>query len=136
VTYAEAHPSDAKAATCAASLLLTEGESRQNADLAQKLLERALAADPNLAQAQFEMGVMLQDGSDWKGSIPYLERAVKLNPNLSKAHYRLARACWKTGRRQEGDAQMDLQKTSALKEQEDLRRRLDEITSLSVSVHP
>ena len=136
VTFAEGHPADAKAATYAASLQLGENENEQSEDLARKLLQRALATDPNLPEAQFEMGVVMQDSADWKGSIPYLERAVKLNPNLSKAHYRLARAYWKTGRRQEGDAQMELQKTSALKEQEDLRRRLDDIASLSVTIRP
>lgn len=136
VRYAQSHPADAKAAAYAASSLLAQNDDEQSAELARKLLQGALVADPNLAEAQFEMGVVLQEGSDWKGSIPYLERAVKLKPDFSQAHYHLARAYWKTGRRQEGDAQMDLQKKSTYEEQEELHRRLVEITSLAVSVHP
>jgi predicted Zn-dependent protease len=136
VRYAQTHPADAQAAAYAASSLLAQNDDDQSAESARKLLQRALATDPNLAEAQFEMGVVLQEGSDWKGSIPYLERAVKLKPDYSQAHYRLARAYWKTGRRQEGDEQMQLQKKSAREEQEELHRRLVEITSLAVSVHP
>jgi tetratricopeptide (TPR) repeat protein len=82
------------------------------------------------------MGVVLQDSSDWKGSSPYLERALKLKPDYAQAHYRLARAYWRTGRKAEGQAQMELQKKFARQEQEDLRRRLDRITSLAVTVQP
>lgn len=135
VAYAQAHPADAKAATYAASSLLAQEGKEQNRELARKLLEGALAADPNLAEAQFQMGVILQDGLDWKGSIPYLERAVKLKPDYAQAHYRLARAYWRTGRRQDGQEQMDLQKKFASQEKEDLDQRLRQITRFAVDVH-
>jgi predicted Zn-dependent protease len=135
VTFAQAHPTDAKAATSAASWLLSQNGDERNEDLARALLERSLAADPNQPESQFQMGVVLQDSADWKGSIPYLERAVKLKPELAQGHYRLARAYWKTGHRQEGDEQMELQKKFARKEQGDLNRRLGEITALAVDIH-
>ena len=135
VAYAQAHPADAKVATYAASSLLAQEGNEQNVALARKLLEGALATDPNLAEAQFQMGVILQNGADWKGSVPYLERAVKLKPEYAQAHYRLARAYWRTGRRQDGQEQMDLQKKYASHEQEDLDRRLRQITRFAVDVH-
>lgn len=135
VAYAQAHPADAKAAAYAASFLLSQIENEQNVELARKLLERALAANPDLPEAQFQMGVILQDGLDWKGSIPYLERAVKLKPDYAQAHYRLARAYWRTGRKQDGQEQMELQKKYASHEQEDLDRRLRQITRFVVDVH-
>lgn len=135
VTFAQAHPTDAKAATSAASWLLSRNEDERNEDLARTLLEHSLSADPNQPESQFQMGVVMQDSSNWKGSIPYLERALKLKPDLAQAHYRLALAYWKTGRRQEGDAQMELQKKFGRKEQEDLNRRLGEITALAVEIH-
>ena len=135
VTYAQAHPADAKAATYAASFLRAQNEDDQNLNIARELLVRAIAADPNLPEAQFEMGVILQNSSDWKGSIPYLERAVKLKPDFAQAHYRLARAYWRTGRTQEGQVQMDLQKKFARQEQEDLDRRLKQITRFVVEFH-
>ena len=135
ITYAQAHPADASAQTYAATLLMTQPDDEQKMNLARKLLDRALAANPHLAEAQFQMGVILQDDSNWKGSIPYLERAVKLKPDLAQAHYRLARAYWRMGRRQDGQTQMDLQKKYARAEEEDLERRLGQIAVLAVEVH-
>jgi len=135
VIYAQAHPADAKAATYAASFLRAQNEDDQNLNIARELLVRAIAADPKLPEAQFQMGVILQNRSDWKGSIPYLERAVKLKPDFAQAHYRLARAYWRTGRTKEGQVQMDLQKKYARQEQEDLDRRLKQITRFVVEFH-
>jgi tetratricopeptide (TPR) repeat protein len=135
VTYAQAHPADAKAATYAASFLRAQNQDAESLNLTRKLLARAIAADPNLPEAQFEMGVALQNSLDWKGRIPYLERAVKLKPDFAQAHYRLARAYWKIGRNQDGQAQMDLQKKFARQEQEDLDRRLKQIARFAVEFH-
>ncbi len=135
VTYAQAHPADAPAATEAAAFLLAQNEDETSLGTARKLLAGAIASNPTLPEAQFRMGVVLQDSSDWKGSIPYLERAVKLKPDYAQAHYRLARAYWKMGRNQEGQAQMDLQKKFARQEREDLDRRLKQITRFVVELH-
>jgi tetratricopeptide (TPR) repeat protein len=78
------------------------------------------------------MGMMMQHRNDWKGSIPYLERAVTLKPDYAQAHYRLALAYWRIGRKQDGEAQMKLQKRFAHQEQDDLDRRLREITTFVV----
>jgi len=135
VAYAQAHPADAKAAAYAASFLLAQIKNEQNVELARKLLEHALVANPNLPEAQFQMGVILQNDLDWKGSIPYLERAVKLKPDFAQAHYRLARAYWRTGRKQDGQAQMELQKKFASQKKEDLDQRLRQLTTFIVDVH-
>jgi tetratricopeptide (TPR) repeat protein len=134
VVYAQAHSADARAAAYAASFLMKHSDNDQDVDLARKLVESALAVEPSLPDAQFQMGVILQDREDWKGSIPYLERAVKLKPDFALAHYRLARAYWRTGRKQDGDAQMELQKKFHRQEEEDLDRRLNEIVVFNVKV--
>ena len=136
LTYALSHPADARAATEAAAFLLTQNNQvDQGLSVARRLLTRAIASNPTMPEAQFRMGVVLQESSDWKGSIPYLERAVKLKPDFAQAHYRLARAYWKTGRNQEGQAQMDLQKKFARQEREDLDQRLKQITRFAVELH-
>ncbi len=135
VAYAQTHPADARAATYAASSLMAQDENDQNVDVARKLLEHAIAADPNLPEAQFQMAVILQYGLNWKGSIPYLERAVKLKPDFAQAHYRLARAYWKAGRKEDGQKQMELQKKFASQTEENLDRRLRQITTIAVEVH-
>lgn len=140
VIFAQAHPKDAQVATCAATFLWTESangsDSGPNPALARKLLASALVVDPNLADAQLEMGVVKQDDADFNGSIHYLERALQLKPGLSEAHFRLGRAYWRAGRKQEARKEMELQKKYATQEQEDLHRRLAQITSLAVNVNP
>ena len=134
VTYAQAHPADARAATYAAGFLLTESDNQQNVALARQLLVRAITANPGMPEAQYQMGVVLQQSNDWKGSIPYLERAIKLKPDFAQAHYHLARAYWRVGRREDGQAQMEMQKKYARQEQDDLNRRLSQIATLGVEV--
>lgn len=134
IKYSQSHPADTTAATYAASWLLHHDCDQQSLETIAKLLKPAIAANPNLPDAQLEMGTVLQDGMNWKESIPYLERAVKLKPDLTEAHYRLARAYWRTGRKQDGDAQLALQREYSRKNAVDLDQRLRQVTSLAVSI--
>jgi tetratricopeptide (TPR) repeat protein len=127
VAYAKGHPADAKAATYAATLLLATGEEK-NVESAKHLLQHAIRADPSLPEAQFQMGMILQDQTDWEGSIPWLERAVKLKPELAQAHYRLALAYRRVGRQKDEQAEIALYKKFAGQEQAEMTRRLNEVT--------
>jgi tetratricopeptide (TPR) repeat protein len=133
--YAESHPNDAKASTFAASTLIEGVLTAEHTSLARKLLKNAIAADPTLADAQFRMGVLLQEQSDWAGSIGNLEKAVALKPDLALAHYRLSIAYWRTGRKQEAETQMDLQKKYSQQQQDDLDKRMRQITTFLVDAH-
>ena len=135
VHYAQAHPADAHASAYAAASLLGQADSQNQRPLARQLLNAALAADPNLPDAQFQMGAFLQDDGMWKESIPYLERAVRLKPDFFRAHYHLAIAYWRTGRKQEAEAEMELQKKFSKQQQEDLDQRLRQIETFVVDIH-
>jgi predicted Zn-dependent protease len=135
VQYAQSHPKDARGSTYAATFLLHQNDARSQRPLARKLLEAALAADPSLPEAQFQMGTFLQDDGMWKESIPYLEHAVELKPDFSKAHYRLSLACWRTDRKQEAQEQMELEQKFSQQEQDDLGNRLHQITTFVVNIH-
>ena len=50
------------------------------------LAKKALALDPELAEAHLSMGTALQTSLDFKGSEKELDRAVELNPNLALAY--------------------------------------------------
>jgi hypothetical protein len=76
-----------------------------------------------------------QNQMDWAGSISNLEQAVKLKPNFARAHYRLALACMRSGRKQEGEAEMALQKRYSEQQQNDLDQRLRQITTFLVDAH-
>jgi tetratricopeptide (TPR) repeat protein len=134
VRYAEAHPRDAKAASYAAAFLVKQSDSEQQMPLIHSLLEAALAADPKLSEAQFQMGVFLQDDGEWKESIPYLERAVDIKPEFTRAHYRLSLACWRSNRKQEAAKEMELEKKYSQKGEDDLNGRMREIESFVVFV--
>lgn len=134
VQYAQAHPKDAHASSYAAAYLLRRNDAHSQRPLARKLLEASLAADPTLAEAQFQMGTFLQDDGMWKESIPYLERAVELKVDFSKAHYRLALACWRTDRKQEAQTHMDLEQKFSQQEQDDLDHRLRQVTTFVVNI--
>lgn len=132
--YALAHPGDAKAATNAAITLLDGSPTDDQRQQARSLLEKATSADPRLAEAQFRVGLLKQTSGDWKGSIPPLEAAVKAKPEYAQAHYRLALAYWRTGRKQEGQAEMELQKKISHEQADDLDKRLRQISIFNVQL--
>jgi tetratricopeptide (TPR) repeat protein len=134
VDYAEAHPRDAKASTFAASMLLTETKSSDGPEVARTLLDNAVAAAPKLPDAHYQRGVLRQNQGDWAGSVSDLETAIALKPDFSQAHYRLALAYWRVGRKQQGQAEMELQKKYSKQEKEDLNKRLRQITTFIVEV--
>ncbi len=127
VHYAETHPADARASAYAAASLLGQSDSESQRPLAGNLLKASLAADPKLPEAQFQLGAFLEDDGMWKESVPYLERAIELKPDYAQAHYHLALAYFRTGRKQDGQTQIELQKKFSRQEQEDLDRRLSQI---------
>ncbi|MGA9670762.1 MAG: tetratricopeptide repeat protein [Terracidiphilus sp.] len=130
--YAQSHPGDAKVSVYTASTLIGGQLTEENMRMARQLLDHAIAVDPRLADAQYEMGVLKQDQMDWAGSISNLEQAVKLKPDFARAHYRLALACLRSGRKQEGEEEMELQKRYSQQQQNDLDQRLRQITTFLV----
>lgn len=133
IAYAEKNPRDARAGTYAASMLLHGSASASTQSEARTLITRALAADPQLAEARYEMGVLQQEGGEWAQSIPTLEAAVHEKPDLAEAHYRLALAYLRGGRRAEARTEMDLHKKYAQQDQENLDARLRQITTFIVN---
>jgi tetratricopeptide (TPR) repeat protein len=136
IQFAQAHPDNAKTSTYAASMLLTETSAGDQTELAHKLLTSALAVDPRSAEAHYQMGLLKQNQGDWAGSVPSLEKAIELKPDLAPAHYRLALAYWRTGHKQEGQTEMELQKKYSKQGKEDMDRRLRQITTFIVEVRP
>ena len=61
-------------------------------------LKKAVALDPRLAKAHFQLGVLYGDEGRYPDAISALEEAVRLEPSMAQAHYRLAQAYRRTGR--------------------------------------
>jgi tetratricopeptide (TPR) repeat protein len=134
--YAQSHVSDARASIWAAQFLLRKSGSEAPRPTVESLIRAALKADPDLPEAQFYMGSFLQDDGHWAESIPYFERAVSLRPQYAQAHYRLALACWRTGRKQEGEVQMELMKKYSHEDEEQRDNHLKQIVTFVVDIDP
>lgn len=61
-------------------------------------LKKAVALDPRLAKAHFQLGVLYSDERRYPEAISALEQAVRLDPSMAQAHYRLGQAYRRTGR--------------------------------------
>jgi hypothetical protein len=79
--------------------------------------------------------LLKQREDDWPGSIPYLQAAVSLNPYHAQSHYRLSLAYRRSGREEEAKAEMELFKKYSKQQQENLQRRLGQITVFLADVH-
>jgi tetratricopeptide (TPR) repeat protein len=64
----------------------------------QAHLKKAIALDPRLAKAHFQIGVLYGDEGRYPEAISALEEAVRLEPSMAQAHYRLGQAYRRTGR--------------------------------------
>ena len=60
----------------------------------KEMAQKALALDPNLADAHLSLGIALASGFDWEGGEREIKRALELNPKLALAYDQLA---WQHG---------------------------------------
>ena len=130
IQFAELHPQNAAVATYAATGILHKPSAPENLETARRLLQSAVASNPNLPQAQFQMGVLLQTQSKWNESVVPLEAAVRLDPDYAAAHYRLSRAYSHEGRHKEAQLQIALFRVCSKKQENDLDAKMKEITTL------
>jgi tetratricopeptide (TPR) repeat protein len=56
----------------------------------KELAQKALALDPNLADAHLSLGIALANAFDWDGGEQEIRRALELNPRLALAYDQLA----------------------------------------------
>jgi tetratricopeptide (TPR) repeat protein len=132
--FAEEHPRNASISTYAATRILHSAASAQQNAVAERLLTQAIANDPSLAEARYQLGFLLQNENKWQQSVAQLEKAVALQPTLAQAHYRLGLAYAHLGRRDEAQQQMLLDRQYHQQQQSDLNARMQHITTLLVKM--
>lgn len=128
-SFAEQHPKNAEAATYTATMLLHQPADKRDNAKARALLEQATAADPKLADAWYQLGVLDQEEGKWQQSTQPLEKAIGLKASLAEAHYRLARAYSHLGRHADAQKEIALQQRYSKEQQESVDARLKEVTT-------
>lgn len=73
-------------------------------------LSRATKLDSEFAAAYLGLGMSLNSAGKFADSVVPLEKYVRLQPNDPAGHYQLAIACARSGRRQEAEKEMALQR--------------------------
>lgn len=134
VGFSERHPGNAVLATYTAVSILHRPYDPKGIALARRLLMNAIKAQPNLAQARFAMGLLLQNEQKWKQSIPELETAIRLNPKYAAAHYRLALAYSHAGEHEKAQQEIVLEQKFSKEQSAETEARLQKVTTFLVSM--
>lgn len=77
---------------------------------ARALFTNAIAADPKMPDAYYQMGIIDQEQLQWQASLEPLEKAVSLRPEFASAHYQLARAYSRLKHPEKAATELALQK--------------------------
>jgi tetratricopeptide (TPR) repeat protein len=127
--YATLKPNDGLAQYYYA-MSLWKGErleaSSPNLQKVESLLKKAIALDPDLAQAHLQLGNLYANLHDYRDSILEDERTLRLNPNQPDAHYRLATDYVREGQKQKANQEFAIyQKQRAAHMADDDRERAE-----------
>jgi tetratricopeptide (TPR) repeat protein len=134
LAFAEKHPANAMLNTYAATSILHGQAQGDRLDQARRFLQAAIAANPDLPQARYEMGLLLQRQGQWQDSIPELQAAIRSKPDYAEAHYHLALAYSHTGRKDQAKGEIALQQKYSQQQDQDLDARMKGITTLLVNM--
>jgi tetratricopeptide (TPR) repeat protein len=131
--FAHHHPENAQAATYAAVSLLHRPAAQQDQAEVKRLLGQALAANPRLPDAWFQLAVLAQSQLQWKESVPMLQKAIELRPTYPEAHYRLSRAYAHLGQREAAQQEIALQQMYSQQAKDSLNNHLSEVVTFLVT---
>jgi predicted Zn-dependent protease len=130
--FAHRHPENAQAATFAAVSLLHRPSAEQDKSEVRRLLDQAIAADPKLPEAHFQLAVLEQSETQWQESVAPLKRAIELRPTYPEAHYRLSRAYAHLGKKDEAQQEIALQQKYTQQAKDTVNAHLQEVVTFLV----
>jgi len=93
----------------------------------ESLLKKAVALDPALAEAHFQLGNLYSDQSKYSEAVPLYVQALERSPNLADAHYRLAQAYVHTGEKARAQEQFQVYQQLRSQQMAELDRQRAEI---------
>jgi tetratricopeptide (TPR) repeat protein len=128
--FSELQPNDARAQYFYA-ISLWKGKRAQDSgvDVTQieALLRKAIALDPQLWEAHFQLGNLLSDRAQHAEAIPQYLAALNSNFDLPDAHYRLGQAYVHTGQKDKAQAQFAIYQEQRAQHLADLDKQRAEI---------
>lgn len=128
--FAELQPNNGRALYYYA-MSLWKGKRAQDPSLdleqVRTLLQRAVAADPTLAEAHLQFGNLNADRGKFAEAIPEYQRALELDNDLADAHYRLAQAYVRTGQKDKAQRQFTTYQTLRAQHLADLDKQRADI---------
>jgi Tfp pilus assembly protein PilF len=93
------------------------GPDQVTSERIQSLLKKAVAINPQFAEAHLELGTLYAAHSKFESAASSYQRAIAADPQLSEAHYRLARIYKQLGQEQKAQqefaAYRQIEKTEA-----------------------
>ena len=97
----------------------SSGEITHGAQI-EKLLKRAVALDPSVAQAHMQLGILYARREDNPPAAAEFEQAIKLDPHLAAAHYRLGQTLSRMGQKKQSAQELEtFRKLDSAGKQED-----------------
>ena len=129
--YLEREPRDPWAYYHCGSMLYLEAQTELTPDFkaARGCLGKALALDPDFAEAHLQMGIIEQAEGRLPEAVLSLERAIRISPDLPAPHYRLGQVYQRLGEKERSRAEFDL--FEKLKAGGALREKQEVVRSLS-----
>jgi tetratricopeptide (TPR) repeat protein len=128
--FVELQPSDAQAHYYYA-MSLWKGKRAQDASLdfhlIESLLTKAIALNPKLAEAHFQLGNLYSDQTRYADAIPEYLKALENNAHVPDAHYRLGQAYVHTGQKEKAQPQFAVYQEQRAQKLADLDKQRAEI---------
>jgi len=128
--FSELQPNDARAQYYYA-ISLWKGKRAQDpaVDFTQieALLNKAIALDPKLSEAHFQLGNLLSDQTHYADAIPEYLMALESDSKVPDAHYRLGQAYVHTGQKDKAQAQFAVYQEQRAQHLADLDKQRAEI---------
>jgi len=112
------------------TMLFLEAQAQLTRDFeaAKSNLNKALAMNPDFAEAHLQLGIIEQTEGRLAESVQSLEKAIRLNPNMPAPHYRLALVYQRLGDKGKSKEQFELfeklKADSAAQEKQDVVKSL------------
>jgi tetratricopeptide (TPR) repeat protein len=77
--------------------LAKEGNDRENLELVESLLQKAIRLDSHFGDAHLQLGILYSERKDFPKAIAAYQKAIETTPLPDEAHFRLAEAYRQTG---------------------------------------